>query len=227
MHISWKGKGMKAVLLDLDGTLINSEEGITKCVQYALRSFGIEETDLTKLRCFIGPPLEVMYREKYGFTQEQAWQGTLKYRERFDVKGIFECELYDGVEDALKKLKADGYIVALASSKPETACRRIIEHFHLTKYFDEIVGSTLDGSISSKGEVLEELYRRMPDVEKDEMCLVGDTKFDAIGAGNFGIDCIGVSYGFGTKEELEEAGAVTVCDSLGEVLTYLEELSRR
>ena len=202
---------MKAVLLDLDGTLINSEEGITKCVQYALRSFGIEETDLTKLRCFIGPPLEVMYREKYGFTQEQAWQGTLKYRERFDVKGIFECELYDGVEDALKKLKADGYIVALASSKPETACRRIIEHFHLTKYFDEIVGSTLDGSISSKGEVLE-----------DEMCLVGDTKFDAIGAGNFGIDCIGVSYGFGTKEELEAAGAVTVCDSLGEVLTYLE-----
>lgn len=215
---------MKAVLLDLDGTLINSEEGITKCVQYALRSFGIEENDLSKLRCFIGPPLDVMYREKYGFTEEQAWEGTVKYRERFDVKGIYECELYDGVEDTLKELKELGYRVALASSKPEVACKRIIEHFGLTKYFDEIVGSTLDGSISSKGEVLEELYRRMPDVEKSEMCLVGDTKFDVLGAKEFGIDCIGVSYGFGTKEELEAVGAVVVCADLKEVLTYLRKV---
>ncbi|MGN0352670.1 MAG: HAD hydrolase-like protein [Roseburia sp.] len=215
---------MKAVLLDLDGTLINSEEGITKCVQYALRSFGIEENDLSKLRCFIGPPLDVMYKEKYGFTDEQAWEGTVKYRERFDVKGIFECELYEGVEEALIRLKELGYKVALASSKPEVACKRIIEHFGLTKYFDEIVGSTLDGSISSKGEVLEELYRRMPDVEKSEMCLVGDTKFDVLGAKEFGIDCIGVSYGFGTKEDLEAAGAVTVCVDLKEVLAYLRKV---
>ncbi len=213
---------MKAVLLDLDGTLINSEEGITKCVQYALHSFGIEEPDLSKLRCFIGPPLSVMYKEKYHFTDEQAWEGTVKYRERFDVKGIFECELYDGVEEALKQLKSAGYIVALASSKPETACRRIVEHFHLTKYFDDIVGSTLDGSISSKGEVLEELYRRMPGVEKSGMCLVGDTRFDAIGAKEFGIGCIGVSYGFGTREELEAAGASTVCDSLQDVVDYIK-----
>lgn len=215
---------MKAVLLDLDGTLINSEEGITKCVQYALRSFGIEETDLSKLRCFIGPPLSVMYKEKYGFTDKQAWEGTEKYRERFDVEGIFECELYPGVEEAVRQLKENGYLVALASSKPEVACKRILEHFGLTKYFDEIVGSTLDGSISTKGEVLEELYRRMPDVEKNEMCLVGDTKFDVLGAKEFGIDCIGVSYGFGTKEELENAGAVTICDSLKEVVSYVDTL---
>ena len=85
---------IKAILFDLDGTIINSEEGITKCVQYALKSFGIDEPDLKKLLCFIGPPLEPVFREKYGFDKDKAWQAVLKYRERFDKTGIFECELY-------------------------------------------------------------------------------------------------------------------------------------
>ena len=152
---------IKAVLFDLDGTIINSEEGITKCVQYALSSFGIEEPDRKKLLCFIGPPLDPVFREKYGFDADKAWQAVLKYRERFDKTGIFECELYEGVADTIRKLKEAGCVIALASSKPETACRRILEHFSLTPYFDEIVGSTLDGSISTKQQVLEELGRRM------------------------------------------------------------------
>lgn len=215
---------IKAVIFDLDGTIINSGEGITKCVQYALKSFGIEEPDLKKLECFVGPPLDVMFREKYGFSREQAWEGTLKYRERFDKTGIFECELYDGVADTIRSLKEKGYYIALASSKPEIACKRILEHFSLTKYFDEIVGATLDGSISSKQEVLEELGRRMAQlsITKDEMCLIGDTKFDVIGANQYGIPCIGVSYGFGTKEELNAAGAVAVFAHIREVGDYIE-----
>lgn len=212
---------MKAVLFDLDGTLIDSEEGITKCVQYALRAFGIEENDLSKLRCFIGPPLSDMYKEKYGFSEEQAWEGTVKYRERFDVQGIFECKLYPKVEETLIQLKKRGYLLSLASSKPEEACKRIMENFGLTKYFDDIVGSSLDGSISTKNEVLREFYRRHANLKKDEICLIGDTKFDVRGAKEFGIPCIGVSYGFGTKEELLEAGAIKVCDNLDEVLSYL------
>lgn len=215
---------MKAILFDLDGTIINSEEGITKCVQYALRAYGIDEPDRKKLLCFIGPPLDPVFREKYGMTEEEAWQAVEKYRERFDVEGIFECCLYDGVRDAIIRLKEKDYVLALASSKPETACRRILEHFSLTPYFDEVVGSTLDGRISTKEEVLEELGRRMADCQigRDEMCLIGDTKYDAAGAKAFGIRCIGVSYGFGTREELLDAGAEAVFDQMEEVERYIE-----
>ena len=215
---------MKAILFDLDGTIINSEEGITKCVQYALRAYGIDEPDRKKLLCFIGPPLDPVFREKFGMTEEEAWQAVEKYRERFDVEGIFECCLYDGVRDAIIRLKEKDYVLALASSKPETACRRILEHFLLTPYFDEVVGSTLDGRISTKEEVLEELGRRMADwqISRDEMCLIGDTKYDAAGAKAFGIRCIGVSYGFGTREELLDAGAEAVFDQMEEVERYIE-----
>lgn len=208
----------------MDGTIINSEEGITKCVQYALRAYGIDGPDRKKLLCFIGPPLDPVFREKYGMTEEEAWQAVEKYRERFDVEGIFECCLYDGVRDAIVRLKEKGYVLALASSKPETACRRILEHFSLTPYFDEVVGSTLDGRISTKEEVLEELGRRMADCQigRDEMCLIGDTKYDAAGAKAFGIRCIGVSYGFGTREELLDAGAEAVFDQMEEVERYIE-----
>lgn len=219
---------MKAILWDLDGTIINSEEGITKCVQYALKAHGIDEPDLKQLLCFIGPPLDPVFREKYGMTGEEAWQSVEKYRERFDVKGIFECCLYDGVKDSIIRLKQKGYVQALASSKPETACRRILEHFGLTPYFDEVVGSTLDGSISTKQEVLEELGRRMEHLEisKEEMCLIGDTKYDAAGAKAFGIRCIGVGYGFGTREELLAAGAEAVFDAVEEVERYIENDKR-
>lgn len=216
---------MRAILFDLDGTIINSEEGITKCVQYALRAKGIEEPDLKKLLCFIGPPLEPSFRGHYGMTEEEAWESVVKYRERFDIKGIFECCLYDGVKETIISLKKKGYVLALASSKPETACRRIIEHFCLTLYFDEIVGATLDGSIGTKEEVLEELGRRMAHMQiaKDEMCLIGDTKYDAAGAKLFGIRCIGVSYGFGTREDMLAAGAEVVFDSIEEVERYIED----
>lgn len=220
---------IKAILWDLDGTIINSEEGITKCVQYALRAHGIEEPDLKKLLCFIGPPLEPVFREKYGMTEAEAWQAVVKYRERFDVKGIFECSLYDGVKDVIAAMKKRGYLLALASSKPETACRRILKHLDLLPYFDEVVGSTLDGSISTKEEVLEELGRRMAatGISKEEMCLIGDTKYDAAGARAFGIRCIGVSYGFGTREDMFAAGAEAVFDKIEEVETYIEKDNER
>ena len=216
---------MKAILWDLDGTIINSEEGITKCVQYALRAQGIDEPDLKKLLCFIGPPLDPVFREKYGMTADEAWQSVVKYRERFDAEGIFECQLYDGVKDVIIDMKRKGYLLALASSKPETACKRILEHFGLTPYFDEVVGSTLDGSISTKQQVLEELGRRMSSlcIGKDEMCLIGDTKYDAAGAKAYGIRCIGVNYGFGTRDEMLAAGAEAVFDKIEEVETYIEE----
>lgn len=211
----------QAILFDLDGTIINSEEGITKCVQYALKAKGIDEPDLKHLRCFIGPPLDLMFCEKYGMTADEAKESVRKYRERYNTLGIMECCLYEGVKEAIIRLKEGGYWLALASSKLETACRKILEHFGLTPYFDEIVGSTLDGIISTKEQVLEELYRRAG-VDKSGMCLIGDTKYDAEGARAFGIRCIGVSYGFGTREEMLLAGAEAVFDDIREVEKYIE-----
>lgn len=215
---------MKAVIFDLDGTIINSEEGITKCVQYALRSFGIEEPDLKKLLCFIGPPLDPVFREKYGMTYDESWQAVEKYRERFDVEGIFECTIYDGVAETIRQLKEMGCLLAVASSKPEEACKRIIEHFGLESYFTFVAGSTLDGSVSTKEEVLEMLYQRMEGISKEDMCLIGDTKYDVLGANVFKIPCIGVSYGFGTREELLNAGAAVVCEDIREVVKYIENI---
>ncbi len=158
-------------------------------------------------------------------TGQEAWDAVEKYRERFDVKGIFECCLYEGVEKVIRSLWERGYVLALASSKPEAACRRILKHFDLLRYFHEVVGSTLDGSISTKQEVLEELGRRMAHlaIGKDQMCLIGDTKYDAAGAKAFGIACIGVSYGFGTEQELLAAGAEAVFAGIEEVENYIEE----
>lgn len=219
---------IKAILWDLDGTIINSEEGITKCVQYALRAQGIDEPDLKKLHCFIGPPLGQMYQEKYQMSKEEAWQAVVRYRERFDVAGIFECCLYDGVRETIISLKRKGYLQALASSKPEPACRRILAHFGLDPYFDEIAGATLDGSISTKQEVLGELDRRWVGrgLSKREICLIGDTKYDAAGAKEHGIRSIGVGYGFGTREEQLAAGAEAVFDTIEEVENYIENDGR-
>ncbi len=213
---------MITVLFDLDGTIIDSFPGITKCVQYALKTQGIEVQDRNELRDFIGPPLKDSFQRRYQFDDETAEFLVKKYRERFDVEGIFENELYPGVEEALRFLKDRGYPLALASSKPEEACRRILEKYGLLAYFDEVVGATLDGKISTKEEVLEEVFRRM-DIESPKDCiLIGDTIYDVKGAKNAGMDCIAVSYGFGETADLKEAGAVCICKDLEEVVKSIE-----
>lgn len=210
-------------LFDLDGTIINSQEGVTKCVQYALHHFGIEEPDLTKLLPFIGPPLQQQFMGLYGMSREQAVRAELKYRERFSEKGMYECKLYPYVEEALKELKENGCTLALASSKNESACVDILKNLGIDHYFDLIGGATDDGRISQKADVLKMVMERMGSLNPADYVLVGDTKYDAVGAKTLHMDCIGVSYGFGTKEELEAAGAVCICDSAREVAKYIEE----
>lgn len=209
------------ILFDLDGTITNSEEGITKSVRYALEGFGIREENQALLRRFIGPPLQDSFAEHYGMSEADAWAALLRYRERYEITGIFECEIYEGVEAAFRRLKAAGYYIGLASSKPEEACRRILEHFGLLSYFDEVVGATQDKRISSKVQVLREWLRRSG-ADPGRAVLVGDTRFDALGAAEAGIACIGVTYGFGTREELEQGGAIAVFDSMKEVADYIE-----
>lgn len=197
----------KYILFDLDGTLTDSQEGITKSVQYALRYFDIIEEDLSKLICFIGPPLKDMFCEKYGFSDEVALMAIERYRERFSELGWAENALYPGVKETLEKLRSKGFILAVASSKPEFFVNRILEHFGIKDYFKVIVGSELDGTRINKCEVVEEAMRRLKLTEEDRKLsvLVGDKIHDVEGAHICRIHCIGASYGFGSDEELREA----------------------
>jgi phosphoglycolate phosphatase len=215
---------MKAVLFDLDGTLINSSEGIIKSAQYALTHFGIEETDMQNLMSFIGPPLAYSFKNRYGFSEEKSREAVGVYRERYTKIGIFECSLYPGVRECIEQLKEMGYLIGMASSKPEESCRRILEHFDLIDLFDDVVGATPDGRIDTKEEVLSEVMRRWHEIPREEMCLIGDTIFDVEGANQKEIPCICVSYGFGDVEEMLAAGALKICDSMSELPQAIADL---
>lgn len=214
-------------LFDLDGTLTDPREGITKSVQYALKAYGIEETDLTKLEPFIGPPLVDSFMEFYGFTKEQATKAVEIYRERFAPIGVLENEIYPGISDMLDCLLKKGMKLAVASSKPECFVHQILEHFKIEKYFAVIVGSELDGRRTAKEEVVEEALRQlnMTDVsseEKKRKCaMVGDRRFDMEGATAHGLTGIGVRFGFAGKGELEEAGADFIVDTVEELKEIL------
>lgn len=213
---------MIRVLFDLDGTIIDSFEGITKCVQYALKSQGVEVESQEELRDYIGPPLKYSFQKHYDFDDETTDKLIRTYRERFDETGIFENELYPGVEEALRELKNRGYKIALASSKPENACRRILDQHGLLNYFDEVVGASTDGRISTKESVLLEVLHRMELSSPREAVLIGDTVFDVEGARQVGMDCIAVTYGFGSREDLRQAGAACICEDLEEVVRKIE-----
>ncbi|MEE0861643.1 MAG: HAD-IA family hydrolase [Lachnospiraceae bacterium] len=217
----------KILLFDLDGTLTDPKEGITKCVQYALKYFGIEE-ELSKLLCFIGPPLVDSFREFYGFDEEKAKLAVEKYRERFKDIGIFENGVYDGIVELLELCKDMGFKIGLATSKPEEFAIRILDKYDLSKYFDEITGSTMDGSRNTKTEVIREAFLRMgiTDDVKPHVVMIGDREHDIIGAKNCGIESIGVRFGYAEEGELEAAGADYIVDSVEALKGLLERLGK-
>ncbi len=210
---------MKVILFDLDGTLTDSGPGITACVQYALEKMGRPEPDLKKLEVFIGPPLMDQFMAYAGFSKEEAEEATKYYRERYTKTGMFENSLYPGVEELLAYLKDQGCVLAVASSKPEPFVRQILEHFHLTGYFTEIVGAELEeGGISKKEEVIEEALKRLHmESSRQDVVMVGDRCYDVLGAHACGIQCIGVAYGYGSMDELIKAGVTYVADSVEEL----------
>lgn len=212
------------VLFDLDGTLSDPKVGICTSVQYALHGMGIEEPDIETLTPFIGPPLRGSFMEFYGMTAEEAEKAIGIYRERFSTIGKFENEIYPGIPELLRDLKKKGKTVAIASSKPTVFVEDILNHFEIREYFDVVVGSELDGTRDTKEEVLDETLRRMfPDgnIEYDEVVMVGDRKFDIEAALKLGVRNIGVSYGYGSREELEEAGADKIVNTVAGLRTTL------
>ena len=205
------------ILFDLDGTLTNSELGITTCVQHALKKFGIEVEDRTQLRPFIGPPLGESFQVYYGLSKEESEQAILYYRERFSVKGLYENEVYPGVEKLLQVLKESGKKLIIATSKPEKFTMMILEHFDLLKYFDFVAGATLDGSRGEKADVIRYALENYKIEDKSQAIMIGDRKYDILGAKENGLKSIGVLYGFGDREELEEAGADYIVKTADEI----------
>ena len=223
----------KYILFDLDGTLTNPKIGICTCVRHALQAFGIEEPDLDKLTPFIGPPLKDSFMQFYGLSEEEAQKAITVYRERFSTVGKFENEVYEGIPEMLIAMKACGYQLAVASSKPEVFVQDILKHFKIAEYFDVVVGSELDGTRVEKSEVIHEALNRLfhyRAFQKQKVVMVGDRKFDVEGAREIGVTSVAVSYGYGSMEELEAAAPDYIVHTVAELLALFvdeDELLRK
>lgn len=208
----------KTILFDLDGTLTDSGEGIINCVILALEHFGCPIPSREELRVFVGPPLVDSF-VKHGVPADKAEEAVAVYRSRYIPIGKYENTPYPGIRELLERLKAEGHTLYVATSKPEGMSVDILEHFDLAKYFDRICGASMDTSRSSKEAVIAYLIEQ--NGRTDNMVMVGDTKFDVIGAKIHGIPCIGVSWGYGTTADMEEAGAVTIVHTAEQLLEQL------
>lgn len=212
----------KYIFFDLDGTLTKSDPGITRSIQYALKKHNMPCPSLEELKVFVGPPLGEKFMEVFGVTKEKAAEMILSYRERYTTVGKFECDVYDGVKESLQKLKDMGKILCVATSKPENSAIEVLEHFDLAKYFEIIGGDTPDHKRKNKTMVIDYVIESMNITDKNNVIMVGDTHYDVEGAAQSGIKCIGVLYGYGDKERLEEAGAYRIAEKPSDIAEMFE-----
>jgi len=211
----------KIILFDLDGTLSDPKVGITKSVQYALNKFSIDEPNLDKLECFIGPPLQDSFAEYYQLDEEDTQKAIGFYRERFREKGMFENELYTAIPTLLNMLKEQKFTLVVATSKPTVFSEQILNYFQIDAYFDLVVGSNLDGTRTAKTEIIQYILDKYKKYEHADFIMIGDRKHDIIGANNTGIDSIGVTYGYGSYDELSKANPSYIVESVEELKDIL------
>lgn len=209
----------KAVFFDLDGTLTDSGEGIINCATLALEHFGLPVPSRKEMRVFVGPPLRDTF-QKFGVRADQVDEAVTVYRSRYTTVGKFENFPYPGIEQLLKKLKAEGFRLYVATSKPETMSVEILEHFGLAPYFEIICGSTMDGVRDAKSAVIAYLLEQTG-TDTDPV-MVGDTVFDVTGAAAHGIPTIGVSWGYGNTADMEQAGAKAIAHTVEELYALLQ-----
>lgn len=211
----------KYILFDLDGTITDPKEGITKAVQIALSKFGIIIDDLDELCKFIGPPLKDAFKEFYDFSDKDADLAVKYFREYFETKGLYENILFDGFDEFLSKLRDDGKILIVATSKPTKFSNIILEHFDVIKYFQYVSGSTLDGRLVKKGDIIRHALDVNNIIDMSEVIMIGDRKHDIIGAKENNIDSIGVLYGYGSYDELHDSGADYIVKDIDELYDVL------
>ncbi len=208
------------ILFDLDGTLTDSGEGITKCAQLALSRFGIDVPDRNELRGFVGPPLRKSFL-KFGVPESEVEEAVRVFRSRYLTVGKFENYPYPGVPELLSTLKRQGRRLFVATSKPEATAIEILDQFELSRYFERICGAESDSSRDTKEQVIAYLLKQAGNLERPVM--VGDTAFDVLGAAAFHIPAIGVSWGYGDAEEMKKAGAAAIAATPEELRMLLEQ----
>lgn len=209
------------VFFDLDGTIINSELGVLNSVEYALKKYGAEAPPREELNFFLGPPLESSFVKLLNISKNDAQTLVKYYREYYRTKGIFEIEIYDGIVPLLEKIKASGRKTVIATSKPEEFAVQILEHLGIAELFDVIAGATFDNSRSEKPDVICYALKRAGVTDIKTVVMVGDRKYDCTGADSFGMDSIGVLYGFGDFEELKNAGATYIAETVEDIYKFL------
>lgn len=208
----------KSILFDLDGTLTDSGEGIINCAILALEHYGLPIPSREEMRVFVGPPLTESFI-RHGVPADKAEEAVAIYRSRYIPIGKYENTPYPGIRELLETLHEMGYKLYVATSKPEGMSIDILKHFDLDRYFTRICGASMDSSRNTKEAVIEYLMETTG--ERENMVMVGDTKFDVLGAKHHGIPCIGVSWGYGTVEDMENAGAAAIVHTPDELLKLL------
>lgn len=208
-----------SVLFDLDGTLTDSAPGIIDCAAYAFSSLGYEIPGIQELRTFIGPPLSSSFA-RYGMDSDTVEKAITAFRKRYADSGKFRNDVYPGIEELLNKLRNKGYHLFVATSKPEPLAREILAHFHLDTFFDEIAGASLDRSRESKEAVIAYLLGKK---EIGNAIMIGDTDYDVIGAKKHGIPCITVSWGYGNKKSMLEAGACGYAEDMDMLFSLIDQ----
>lgn len=213
-------------LFDLDGTLIDPFNAITTGIQHGLRSVGVDVEDRRQLTQFIGPPIRDSLREYGNFTEDEIELIVSNYRAYFAEKGIYENTLYPGVVDMLKQLKDAGYTLSIATSKLESSAVAILKYLEFGQYFDLVVGCEADGTRSHKSEVIKSVLDELDPNRQYLPVMIGDRKYDIIGAREMGIDSIGVLWGYGSREELMAEAPGVIVGSVGELREVLKDFSR-
>lgn len=217
---------ISTVLFDLDGTLTDPFEGITRCIQYALDKMGASVTAAQELRWCVGPPLWDSFQVLLGTDDRvELDRAVAFYRERYTVTGLFENELIDGIPDLLDGLRGAGATLHVCTSKPHAYAGKIVEHFGLLPYFGKIYGSELDGSRSAKAELIGHILKE-EGIEPSQTAMVGDRKYDLIGANANAVAGVGVLWGFGSREELEAENPVLITEKPDQVSGILKISTR-
>jgi phosphoglycolate phosphatase len=212
---------MAAILFDLDGTLTDPKIGITGCIQYAIAQLGKQPPTTDELLWCIGPPLTTSFAKLLETEDRSLINRAISlYRDRFSTIGLFENELYSEIPEALASIRAEGYQTYVATSKPHVYAKRIVQHFRLSTLFDNIYGSELDGTRSIKGELIQHILLT-ENLDAKTTVMIGDRSHDVIGAKQNQVFAIGVTYGYGSEEELNNHGADAIAHSPKDILPLI------
>lgn len=216
--------GKEHIFFDLDGTLTDSMPGITRAVQYALKRYGIEEENLDVLKPFVGPPLPESFRKYYHFSKKDAEEAVFVFREYYNVTGWLQNAPYPGVEEMLERLQEAGKTLYVATSKPEWMAKQVLEHFKLAGYFKMIGGGDDAAGRYEKDDVIRYVMERNEFSDGSSIVMVGDRRHDIAGAHKNGVSAAGVLFGYGSREELETAGADWIAESVQSLAELLKTL---